>query len=484
MALTINTNVPSLNAQRNLSNTQGALAQSMERLSSGLRINSAKDDAAGLAISDRMTSQINGLDQASRNANDGISLAQTAEGSMQEATNILQRMRELSIQSANDSNSASDRASLQKEVSQLQQELNRIATTSEFNGKLLLDGSFTSQSFQVGANKGQTIDISIGDTRATEIGDYNISTNTIDAASSRTSLAQTLTVAGNLGSETVSVSSTDNARDVAAAVNKKTAGTGVDAEAVTFAKLDNLSTAGGITFNLQGINTTPVNVSAQVTDPSDLSGLVQSINDHAGETGITASLDDNGAVIMKNDEGYDIQLSNLTQSGGGSIDVTTLGSDGVTGGTAASVSTGGGATAQGVVDFHSASSYSVSTTSTTNGLFSTASNSASLDSVGAIDIGSRVGAGDALKVLDSAISFIDEQRASLGAYQNRFQSTISNLQNISENISSARSRIRDADIAAETSNLTKQNILQQAGVAVLSQANTTPQLALQLLQGG
>ena len=167
MALTINTNVASLNAQRNLSMTQRGLSQSMERLSSGLRINSAKDDAAGLAISDRMTAQIRGLNQAARNANDGISLAQTAEGAMQEATNILQRIRELAVQSANDSNSAGDRASLQKEVSQLQQELNRIANTTEFNGKKLLNGQFTSQSFQVGANKGQTIAVSIGDTRGT-----------------------------------------------------------------------------------------------------------------------------------------------------------------------------------------------------------------------------------------------------------------------------------------------------------------------------
>ncbi len=172
MALSINTNVASLNAQRNLGATQSNLAKSMQRLSSGLRINSAKDDAAGLAISDRMTSQIRGLNQAARNANDGISLAQTAEGAMQEATNILQRMRELSVQSANDSNSATDRSSLQKEVNQLQQELDRIATSTEFNGKKLLDGSFSAQTFQVGANKGNTISFSIGNTRSTNIGNY------------------------------------------------------------------------------------------------------------------------------------------------------------------------------------------------------------------------------------------------------------------------------------------------------------------------
>ena len=162
MAITINTNVASLNAQRNLSASQTNLAKSMQRLSSGLRINSAKDDAAGLAISDRMTSQIRGLNQATRNANDGISLAQTAEGAMQESTNILQRMRELAVQSANDTNSASDRASLQSEVDQLKQELTRIAETTTFNGKKLLDGSMISAQFQVGANAGETISFGIG----------------------------------------------------------------------------------------------------------------------------------------------------------------------------------------------------------------------------------------------------------------------------------------------------------------------------------
>jgi len=170
MGLTINTNVMSLNAQRNLGKSQGALAKSMQRLSSGLRINSAKDDAAGLAISDRMTSQIRGLNQAARNANDGISLAQTAEGALQESTNILQRMRELAVQSANDTNTSSDRSSLQAEVSQLISELDRIADTTAFNGKVLLDGSLGSSTFQVGANSGQTISFTIDGAQSTDLG--------------------------------------------------------------------------------------------------------------------------------------------------------------------------------------------------------------------------------------------------------------------------------------------------------------------------
>ena len=202
MALTINTNVASLNAQRNLGKSQGALNKSMQRLSSGLRINSAKDDAAGLAISDRMTSQIRGLNQAVRNANDGISLAQVAEGAMGESTNILQRMRELAIQSANDSNSGSDRASLQKEVAQLQQELDRIATSTSFNGKKILDGSFTAQQFQVGANAGETISFSTSATSSTDIGSHQYETdgtiNTAVATAANSVAAQTLTVSGSL----------------------------------------------------------------------------------------------------------------------------------------------------------------------------------------------------------------------------------------------------------------------------------------------
>jgi len=277
MALTINTNVASLNAQRNLGKSQTDLAKSMQRLSSGLRINSAKDDAAGLAISDRMTSQIRGINQAVRNANDGISFSQTAEGALQEVTNILQRMRELAIQSLNDTNSTNDRSSLNEEVSSLKSEIDRIANTTTFNGKKLLDGSYstTAAIFHVGPEAGTTHQISVK----------------INAAT----------------------------------------------------------------------------------------------------------------------------------------------------GTALGVST--------------------------------------------VAVDTRAAASTALASVDTAIKDIDTMRGKLGAAQNRFESTISNLQNVSENLTAARSRIMDADIAQETSSMTKQNILQQAGVSILAQANQTPQLALQLLQG-
>lgn len=484
MALTINTNVASLNAQRNLGATQANLAKSMQRLSSGLRINSAKDDAAGLAISDRMTSQIRGLNQATRNANDGISLAQTAEGAMQESTNILQRMRELAVQSANDSNTGSDRASLQKEVAQLQQELDRIATTTSFNGKKVLDGSFTSQSFQVGANAGETISFSVGGTKSTQIGAHQYKAggtinNAVNAAVNNVA-AQTLTVNGSLGTKTTGVLVNATAKTIAESVNSISGDTGVTATAVTNAKMT--AVAGSTSFSLYGKNTTAENISVNIASANDLTELADAINAKAADTGIQAELSaDKASVTLKNAEGYDIRAAWVA----GDFSVTGLAADGKTAaGTAVqSDATGEQATVGGNLTFNSEKSYSVATTvagSITAGTATTAAST--LSKVGSVDISSRSGANDALQVIDSAIAFVDTERANLGAIQNRFESTIANLQNISENVSAARSRILDADIAQETSNMTKQNILQQAGVSILAQANQTPQLALSLLQ--
>lgn len=509
MGLVINTNVASLNAQRNLGKSQMALSTSMQRLSSGMRINSAKDDAAGLAISDRMTSQIRGLNQAVRNANDGISLAQTAEGAMQEATNILQRMRELAVQSANDSNTSADRASLQKEVSQLQNELNRIAETSEFNNQKLLDGSFTSALFQVGSNKGQTIAVSVGNTRASNIGNYQVKglVNGVGSGdgftTAQTDLAQTITINGNQTSEDIDVSANASARTIAEAVNTKSIDTGVSAEAVTNLKINELGSTGSISFNLTGANIgtsngvpvddgdDAVTVAAVITDTSDLSTLVAAINENTGTTGITARLDNEGSVIMSSSQGDDIfieDFSFIADDGSTQLaaEFTTLNADEETpDGVSASSITGAAdgtvdIVAQGQVVFHSDAAYTIDNDGTAT-LLADDRTSSGLEDVASVDISTQIGSGNALKVLDGAIAYLDAQRADLGAVMNRFESTIANLQNISENVSAARSRILDADIAQETSSMTKQNILQQAGVAILAQANQMPQLALSLL---
>lgn len=501
MGLTINTNVMSLNAQRNLGTSQSALSKSMQRLSSGLRINSAKDDAAGLAISDRMTSQIRGLNQAARNSNDGISLAQTAEGALQETTNILQRMRELAVQSANDTNSSSDRSSLQAEVNQLQQEMTRIADTTEFNGKKLLDGSMSNAQFQVGANANQTISFSIESAQAAELGNYSLkSTNIagIEAASALATTtaingnnvgAQILTIVGPEGSSTATVGADNSAQEIAVLVNAKSATTGVTAEAKTTATLSGLVSSGTVGFTLQGTNTTAINISATVTS-TNLAALAQAINDQAGNTGISATLgSDTGKITLTQAAGADIKIGDYTHSSGLAGD--TLSVTGQEGAAVALVGNAGSVidstVVGGEVVFSGNGTFNVSSNAAAaaGSLFSGVADSANVSTISSIDnvdITTVTGAADAIKSIDGALGQIDSMRGELGAVQNRFESTIANLSNVSENLSAARSRILDADIAQETSAMTKNNILQQAGVAILAQANQAPQLALSLLQ--
>lgn len=508
--LTINHNQLSLNAQRNLGQSSNLQRTTMERLSSGLRINSAKDDVAGVAIADRMTSQIKGLNQAVRNANDGISLSQTAEGALQESTSILQRMRELAVQSANDTNTGTDRASLQKEVGQLQQELNRIANTTAFNGKNLLDGTFNAQKFQVGANASQTISISAGNAQATAMGAQQIqgSVSGMTAVASATNnvTAGTLKVNGSLGTADVTVASGDSARNIAANVNAKTAETGVTARASTQLELK-VTASGAASFTLKGQNVTDAgtitqdvkisyNVAASSTtnsDDSSLTGLAATINSYAGTTGVTAKLNqDKSGLILEQANGYDIQITGTTDStaaltvGGLKFDATASAAVGAGGyasagatvalasGTASTITVGG------QVTFESGRSFSV-VASSTNVVATGAAGISQLNSVADINISTQIGSNDAISVIDNALAFVDDLRAEFGAVQNRFTSTINNLQTTAENISDARSRIQDADFAKETGNLSRASILQQAGTAMLAQANQSQQSVLQLL---
>ena len=500
MGLSINTNVASLNAQRNLGATQNNLARSMQRLSSGLRINSAKDDAAGLAISDRMTSQIRGLNQATRNANDGISLAQTAEGAMQESTNILQRMRELSVQSSNASNSSADRGALQAEVNQLQEEMDRIAGTTTFNGLKILDGTFTNSKFQVGANANETISVSIGSMKTTDLGRFavpytdagndSIGAGAATAGAADTSggngiAGQSLTVAGENGSKVIAVTAGDTAEKVAKLVNDNAGDTGVEATAVSKADIT-LAGAGSVSFKLgSGSGQPDQTISANITDTTDLSALAKAINDVTGKTGVKAEVTTSGLQLSQAD-GKDIKIEDFTTS---NTVATTMNVKGQGGAAAGQDLTSGAATdstvVAGTVEFTSKSSFSVSSSvaDTAGSVVDGAANSitsSTAETVNAIDISTVDNAQKAIDVIDKALGTIDSERGDLGAVQNRFESTIANLKNISENVSSARSRILDADIAQETSNMTKQNILQQAGVSILAQANQAPQMALSL----
>ena len=375
----INTNVMSLNAQRNLSTSGSQLATSLQRLSSGLRINSAKDDAAGLAISERFTTQIRGMDQAARNANDGISLSQTAEGAMGEISNNLQRIRELAVQSRNATNSATDRAALNSEAQQLKSEVDRVASQTSFNGVKLIDGSFANQAFQVGANQGETISVSsIVNANSSALGSYSRATVTGAAATAFTAVtAGDLTINGtSVGGLAAAASATERASQVRDAVNSKSDTTGVYA-----------------------VNDTATTVTL-VSTTADIVVAHAGASSSAAITGLTAAT------------------------------------------TARATSTG-------------FSSLDISTTS---------------------------GADTAMQSMDAALSAISTARASMGAIQNRFSSVVANLSTTSENLSAARSRIQDADFAKETAQLTRTQILQQAGTAMLAQANQAPQSVLSLLR--
>jgi len=493
MALGINTNVASLSAQNQLNKSQNQSNQALERLSSGLRINSAKDDAAGLAISNRFEAQIRGLNQATRNANDGISLAQTAEGALGEAGNILQRVRELAVQSANASNSSSDRQALQDEVNQLVSELDRIATTTNFNGQKLFDGSFGTAQFQVGANANETISASTSNLRTDNYGNNQVLASGA-AASGGTDNATNGTASGSvaingyLGSSEVDIAANAEAKDIASDINAVTGDTGVTATARTEVKVS-FAASGSFTLGLTGENSEEQKVSFTIdaTDNADsLSTAVAAINDQSAKTGITAAVNESGdAIILTNESGSDIAISDTgvdqetvsvtkqyrdedgaLQNVGAAVDL-----EGVDG-------TNDVAVVSGYIELNSDRSFS--TVNDTTDAFT--QEGSELRSVADMDITTVEGATQALQTVDSALNAISSQRAKFGALQSRFESTISNLESTSTNLSAAQSRILDADFAAETAKLSKAQVLQQAGISVLAQANARPQQVLSLLQ--
>ena len=471
MALTINTNIMSLNAQRNLGTSQTKLASAIERLSSGNRINSAKDDAAGLAISTRMTTQINGLNRAVQNANDGISLSQTTESALDEVTNNLQRIRELAVQSTNASNSDSDRAALDAEVQQRLSEVTRIATQTNFNGMKVLDGSAQNLSFQVGANVGEVINVGLDQgMKANQVG--QLATGSVAAATfpkGLTLAAGGLTVKVGAGAAVnVAAGNYGNVSDLAAAINKAAgsnvaAVNGTTGELAVTADATNAITFGGAAQTTLGL---PATVAAAGTGASTaaVTATKTSIDLVAGDASFTVggqSFDLTGsfksmqdvadAVNSKSGKGINAYVStdgSLKFSSASDISVT--------------VKAGSGAATLGLTTQTDA----VSTTQTLAD-----------SSVKTVD-----GANDTINHIDAALQSVSNLRSTLGAVQNRFESTISNLQNISQNLTSSKSAITDADFAQETANMSSAQILQQAGVSVLAQANQSQQIVTKLLQ--
>ena len=417
MASVINTNIQSLNAQRNLSVSQNSLSTSMQRLSSGLRINSAKDDAAGLAISERMTTQIRGLNQAARNANDGVSLAQTAEGALGTIGNNLQRIRELAVQSRNATNSTEDRGALQKEVAQLKDEIDRVASTTAFNGTKLLDGSFTEKAFQVGANAGERINIdSIVNAQSRSLGDYYQATT----ATALTGAQATTAVVG--------------------ATNLS------DSTAASFA----LIADGAITITLGGSGANP-----ETFDLNNISAVSVAMTENTA-AGVTAANDAAAAQRLS-----DVAKA-INEATGGRV--------------TASVESGGKLKITSLEEFEFAGAAAATT-----GL-DAADVSAKTTGFKDVSVATAEGAYETILAMDAALKAVNSARADLGAIQNRFTTTVENLQVNSENLSASRSRIMDADFAQETANLSRSQILQQAGTAMVAQANQLPQNVLKLLQ--
>jgi flagellin len=483
MASVINTNVPSLNSQRNLSTSQSQLNTSIQRLSSGLRINSAKDDAAGLAISDRMNAQIKGMTQATRNANDGVSMAQTAEGALSSSGDILQRVRELAVQSSNSSNSASDRKALQTEVTQLTSELNRIANTTEFNGQKLMDGTMGTANFQVGANAGQLISMSGSNFTTSTYGNNStdIDAKLANASSANGVVAGTVTINGSQGTKGVNVTAGETAKSTVAKINTVSGDTGVTATAKTDANLD-LVASKSYTMTLQSDNATAVTISFSVgtDDANGHAGAISAFNAQSAKTGVTASYDSvNGGIKLTHADGNDIKLKNTsaTAAAGDAMLSTYTAAGGKS--TAAETNGANGATAMGKITMDSEKSFSVVDATTTMGL----GGNSKLKAVADLDISTFEGAQAAIKTADAALSAVNSQRAEYGALQSRFESAISNLGSSTENLSASRSRIVDTDFAAETAKMTRGQILQQAGTSMLAQANSLPNGVLSLLRG-
>lgn len=607
----INSNIPSLTAQRNLNTSQNSLNTSLQRLSSGLRINSAKDDAAGLAISERFTTQIRGLNQAARNANDGISLAQTAEGDLAAVTNNLQRIRELSVQSANATNSSSDRAALQSEVSELIAEIDRVASTSSFNGVKLLDGSFSNQAFQVGANAGETVSISsIASARTTSIGQAgSITVANTTAVSGAALAAGDLTINGNdlgvVAGDAKAIADAITASSLSVSATATNVQTGVAfGDVVGTAVVTSSRALGALTVNATtdtdatnsytltfdssvdgGTDTLAVNVTNIANNGSDTisklntaltglgfaadgSGTVNGFSlDLGAATTITGALTADSLTVQRVDgtefssvETDDGGFSNapsfatLTTTANGTqavaptytlsidgtaLDFTSAGADGtitadevsalvnaisgytsaLTGGATLDITKDDGsniALVEAGSDSDAAEGLAggASGTGVTSNLYGTVTGVTSIGedlviggiaagatksgltqattafdpavlsgtTIAATDISTVAGANAALASVDSALTSVNSSRAQLGAIQNRFDSVVSSIQTTSENLSASRSRIRDADFAAETAQLTRAQILQQAGVSILGQANSLPQNALSLLQ--
>ncbi|HEX9403569.1 MAG TPA: flagellin [Steroidobacteraceae bacterium] len=486
MPLTLNTNIDSLNAQRNLTNSKATLSQALQRLSSGLRINSAADDAAGLAISQQFTTQINGTNQAVNNANDAVSEAQTAGGALSTLTDALQSIRTLAVESANGSNSAADRAALDAQVQQQIAEITRIASQTSFNGTKVLDGSSGVTTFQVGANVGNTISVNLAQgVRADQIGQVASGSGTNVTATALTGSNLTIQVgtgtAASIGASVAGSAGTAAGQSAYSAYAKvqaiNAAGVaGLTASASTtatgaaaFSNVTGGSAGTTYALTINGVAIYAAGTAIATGQVLTGSAVATQINLYSSQTGVTAGLSATGQLQLTAADGRDINQ----------VETVTLG----TGGTGAGAGIAAAQT-RGTITLSAASNIVIGGAGSADVGFNAGGQTISLSAatLANANVLTVTGANNTIAAVDSALATVSAFQSQLGAIQNRFTSTVKNLQSTVQNLTSSRSTIQDADFAAETAKLTQSNVLQQAGISILAQANQQPQLILKLLQ--
>jgi len=498
MGMVLNTNIPSIQAQRALGESRKEMELAMERLSTGSRINSAGDDSAGLAIVERMNTQIRGLNQATRNANDGIALIKTVENSLVEVSGMLQRMRELAVQAANDTNTSTERAFADNEMTSLQKEISRVSLNTRYNGAQVLNGSFSAKSLQVGTEAGETLDFSIGNVEASQLGAYVVDGLTqaaqLGGSTNNTNYSSAVAdadikITSSSATRTIDVETTDTAKSVATKINSVAAATQVIANAKTYAWIytptANPSVQARLTFT--GPTGTETETAAFTLTSNDVSDAVQKINAISATTGVQASSTSDNKILLSENNGNDIIVANSSTRT--DLDMKAVGIDGtspdsteISLAAASTSSATDTAVIRGNVKLTSSNDFTVEQL-TANEFFSSGTVSAPLVSVSSVSALTRIQASDALAIIDGAIETVSSMRGSLGSLQNRLDYTVSNLLKVTEFTTAARSRIADADFAAETARLAKAQVLQQAGASMLSQANASTDTVLQLLRG-
>ena len=537
MTTVINTNVPAIIAKSNMDRVQRELESSINKLSSGQRINKAADDAAGMAVANRMESQIRGLTMAIRHGKDGQNLVDTADGAQIEISNMLQRLRELAVQASSDTLDTNNRTFLNAEATALKAEINRISEQTTWNNLNLLDGTYTGKVFQVGFKGAETIDVTIDDAATDAIGAFNMHSVSharfLGNSDNTNILGATMSISGYLGSAQVTVTTdtsnvNSSVKQLAADINAVKTSTGVEATAITKARLHTVTDTGVIKFNLAGNHDTTGStavtryaVTATLAATTDLDPLADAINKHAANTGVTAKLGSTAAeLILTHQTGETIELTNIHVGGVTSKNLsltaldkfgndttsadTTLNRIKNTSGSTFTTTNGANkrnAYVLGTVTLSSIKNFTVAgdAAAVGRGYFenagtgtganndgytgqTTAGGTAKLSSVASISVADQEHATDAISVLDAAIAKIDQQRADLGAISNRLSSVVDNNTSMVTNTESSKSHILDTDFAVETTKLTRTQILQQAATSMLAQANASKQSVLALLQ--